>query len=61
MKTEIDDEAVKLKKELREACPEFRAWRRDDKEPSDVALPDVLREEGDHITNTGTRNVIHLD
>jgi hypothetical protein len=61
VKTEIDDEAVKLKKELREACPEFRAWRRDDKEPSDVALPDVLREEGDPITNTGTRNVIHLD
>jgi hypothetical protein len=57
---EIEDEAVKLKQGLRETCPEFCAWRKD-KVPTDVVLPDIFREEGDPLTNPGTRNIIYLD
>jgi hypothetical protein len=59
----IEDEAVKLKKELRETCPEFRAWRKDsdnkEKIP-EIPLPEFLLEDGP-LANTGTRNIIYLD
>lgn len=58
----IEEEAVKLKKELRETCPEFRAWGKDVREPpSHVALPDILLEEGDPLGNAGNRKIIYLD
>jgi len=57
----IEDEAVRLKKELRGTCPEFRAWRKDNKEQPDVPLPDFLLEEDVPHANAGAREIIYLD
>jgi hypothetical protein len=57
----IEAEAVKLKKELRGSCPEFRAWGKDDKEPSYVPVLDILLEDGDPLANSGSREIIYLD
>jgi len=58
----IEDEAIAMKKKLRETCPDFRAWRQGTDEPSPFTpIPDVLLEEGDPPANKGTREVIYLD
>lgn len=57
----VEEEAVKLKKELRETCPEFRAWGKDAKPPSRVPLLDILLEEGDPPINSESRQIIYLD
>lgn len=58
----IEDEAVRLKSELRATCPEFRAWEKDLKDPPSVTpLPELLLEEGELPTPGRTRKVIYLD
>ena len=61
----IEDEAMRLKSELRATCPEFRAWEKewekDLKEPPTVKpLPDFLLEEELPVSGR-TRKVIYLD
>ena len=57
----IEDEAMRLKSELRATCPEFRAWEKDlEKPPSVPPLPDFLQE-GEAPTSGRTRKVIYLD
>jgi hypothetical protein len=57
----IEEEAVRLKKELRETFPEFRAWGKDVKPPSHVPILDILLEEGDPPANSESRQTIYLD
>ena len=57
----IEAEAVKLKKELRETCPEFRAWGKDKEPPTEVPVLDILLEDGDPLANSGSREIIYLD
>jgi hypothetical protein len=58
----IEDEAIAMKKKLRETCPDFRAWREGTKEPSSFTpIPDILLEEGDPPADNGTREIIYLD
>jgi hypothetical protein len=60
----IEDEANRFKSELRATCPEFRAWKRDTKDPpSVIPLPELLLEDGDLPAHAGTRarEIIHLD
>ena len=60
----IEDEAMRLKNELRATCPEFRAWEKDlDLEDlsSVKPLPEILLEEGERPTPERTRKVIYLD
>ena len=56
----IEDEAMRLKSELRATCAEFRAWNKDLKEPPPIPpLPDFLLEE---LPTPGrTRKIIYLD
>ena len=60
----IEDQANRFKSELRATCPEFRAWRRDTKDPPSVTpLPELLLEDGDLPAHAGTRarEIIYLD
>ena len=58
----IEDEAMRLKSELRATCPEFRAWEKGlEKPPSVPPLPEILLEEGQLPTPGRTRDVIYLD
>ncbi len=58
----IEDEAIAMKKKLRETCPDFRPWREGTKEPSPFTpIPDVLLEEGDPPADKGTREIKYLD
>jgi hypothetical protein len=58
----IEGEAVRLKKELRATCPEFRAWKKDSKErQSVVPPPEFLLDEDDPLATTETRQIIYLD
>ena len=58
----IEDEALRLKSELRATCPEFRAWDKDLKEPPSVApFPEILLEKGNFPSPGRTRKVIYLD
>ena len=60
----IEDEAMRLKNELRATCPEFRAWGKDfDAKdlPSVKSLPEILLEEGERPIPGQTRKVIYLD
>jgi len=62
----IEDEAMRLKSELRATCPEFRAWEKawekDLKEPPSVKpLPEFLLEGGELPASGRTRKVIYLD
>ena len=61
----IEDEAMRLKSELRATCPEFRAWEKGwekdlEKLPSVTPLPELLLER--ELPAPGrTRKVIYLD
>jgi len=60
----IEDEANRFKSELRATCPEFRAWKKDTKDPpSVIPLPELLLEDGDLPAHAGTRarEIIYLD
>jgi hypothetical protein len=58
----IEDEAIAMKKKLRETCPDFRAWRGGTQEPLGfIPIPDILLEEGDPPADKGTREIIYLD
>ena len=58
----IEDEAMRLKSELRATCSEFRAWEKDLKDPPSVTpLPDILLEDGEPSTSGRTRKIIYLD
>jgi hypothetical protein len=57
----IEEEAVTLKKKLRETCPEFRPWRKDKQPKSFMSIPDVFLEEGDPAADPETREIIYLD
>lgn len=58
----IEDEAIAMKKQLRETCPDFRAWREGTAEPpSFTPIPDILLEDGDPPADKGTREIIYLD
>jgi len=57
----IEDQAVAFKKKLRETCPDFRPWRKDNEPPSFASIPDILLEDGDHPAAKGTREIIYLD
>jgi hypothetical protein len=58
----IEDDARRLKSDLRATCPEFRAWSESAKAPeSFTALPDLLLEEGEKPTPARIYKVIFLD
>jgi hypothetical protein len=58
----VEDEAIAMKKKLRETCPDFRAWREGTKEPLQFTpIPDILLEEGDPPADEGTREIKYLD
>ncbi|KAI9465217.1 P-loop containing nucleoside triphosphate hydrolase protein [Lactarius psammicola] len=58
----IEDEAVKLKNELRATCPEFRAWNKNLKDPPEVTpLPELLLDDDPPPATSATRRVIFLD
>ncbi len=58
----IEDEAVKLKNELRATCPEFRAWSKNLKDPPSVPpLPEILLDGEPSPTTSVSRGIIFLD
>ncbi|KAI9508373.1 hypothetical protein F5148DRAFT_979877, partial [Russula earlei] len=58
----IEAEAVKFISNLRETCPEFRAWNQDTKDaPSVTPIPELLLEDGAPSVNRDRRNIIFLD
>jgi len=57
----IEDEAVTLKKKLRETCPEFRPWRKDKQPESFTSIPDIFLEEGDPPAGPETRKIEYID